>query len=70
MSGTSTPLRPLRERRPLSGGRELALAWSKRHPLLLSAASGALTVALVLVIAWFLLFSGLNGPVQFVYAAF
>lgn len=70
MNGTSTLLRLLRGRHPLSGGRELALAWSEHHPLLLVAAAGALTAALVLVIAWFLLFSGLNGPVQFVYAAF
>lgn len=66
----STLLRLLRGRHPLSGGRELALTWPGRHPLLLVVAAGALTMVLVLVIAWFLLFSGLNGPVQFVYAAF
>lgn len=66
----STLRRLLRERRPLSGGRELARAWSEHHPLLLDVAAGALTMALALVIAWFLLFSGLNGPIQFVYAAF
>lgn len=70
MSGIAAPLRLLRKRHPLSGGRELALAWSERHPLQLAVAASALTVALVLMIAWFLLFSGLNGPVQFVYAAF
>ena len=67
---TSTLRRLLRERRPLSGGRDLVRAWSEHHPLLPVVAAGALTMTLVLVIAWFLLFSGLNGPVQFVYAAF
>ena len=40
------------------------------HPTLAAAGAGLLALALAGILLWFLVFSGLNGPVQFVYASF
>ncbi len=40
------------------------------RPRLLGALAALATAAMVALLAWFLVFSGLNGPVQFVYSSF
>lgn len=42
----------------------------RRRPELLVAAAGAAVVALVVLLAWFIVFSGFSQPVQFVYDSF
>ncbi|WP_181792561.1 hypothetical protein [Paraeggerthella sp. Marseille-Q4926] len=42
----------------------------RRRPGLLVAAAGAAVVALVVLLAWFIVFSGFSQPVQFVYDSF
>lgn len=40
------------------------------RPLLAAALAFAATALLAVLLAWFVLFSGLSGPVQFVYGNF
>lgn len=40
------------------------------HPVLLGALAAAAVVVMVVLVGWFLVFSGLNEPVQFVYSSF
>ena len=40
------------------------------RPWALGALAALATAAMVALLAWFLVFSGLNGPVQFVYSSF
>lgn len=40
------------------------------RPRALGALAALATAAMVVLLAWFLVFSGLNGPVQFVYSSF
>lgn len=47
-----------------------ARAWLEARPGLLTVGAFLAVVALVAVIAWFVVFSGLSGPVQFIYDSF
>lgn len=47
-----------------------ARTWLGARPGLLQAGAFLAVVALVAVIAWFVVFSGLSGPVQFIYDSF
>lgn len=40
------------------------------RPRALGALAALATAAMVVLLAWFLVLSGLNGPVQFVYSSF
>lgn len=45
-------------------------AAAEARPRVLGALAALATAAMVVLLAWFLVFSGLNGPVHFVYSSF
>lgn len=49
---------------------EQVRAWLGERPRLVEAGAFLAVVALVALVAWFVAFSGLSGPVQFVYDSF
>ena len=55
---------------PLSHAKAWLMARAGRHPRIMGALAGALACALCALLLWFIVFSGMNGPVQFVYAGF
>lgn len=55
---------------PLSRAKAWLMARAGRHPRIMGALAGALACALCALLLWFIVFSGMNGPVQFVYAGF
>ena len=57
----------------MPGEKDLAArvrAWLGAHPGLLTTGAFLAVVALVATITWFVVFSGLSGPVQFIYDSF
>lgn len=54
----------------LAGAKAWLMARAGRHPRIMGALAGALACALCALLLWFIVFSGMNGPVQFVYAGF
>ena len=62
-----------RERIVMARARRLAAAAraaAEARPALLGAAAALAVVALALALGWFVVFSGLSEPVQFVYSSF
>jgi len=55
---------------PVTDVEERMIAFSVRHEVLTCLAAGVAAVAMVWLLTWFLIFSGLNEPVQFIYASF
>ncbi|EHF02515.1 MULTISPECIES: hypothetical protein [Olsenella] len=55
---------------PLARSKAWLIDHAAGHGTLVAVAAGCLAFALLAVLLWFLVFSGLNGPVQFVYAGF
>lgn len=55
---------------PVTDAKERAMAFSARHEVLTCLAAGAAAVVMVWLLTWFLVFSGLNEPVQFIYGSF
>lgn len=55
---------------PITDVKERVMAFSVRHEVLTCLATGAAAVAMVWLLTWFLIFSGLNEPVQFIYGSF
>lgn len=50
--------------------KQSAIDAAKRHPLVVCILVFLATSALVWLLAWFLLISGLNQPIQFIYEGF
>ena|GEM_PF-573059 len=55
---------------PVTDVKGRMMAFSVRHEFLTCLAAGVAAVAMVWLLTWFLIFSGLNEPVQFIYGSF
>lgn len=55
---------------PITDVKERVMVFSARHEVLTCLAAGAVAVVMVWLLTWFLIFSGLNEPVQFIYGSF
>lgn len=55
---------------PFADARRAILAFGERHPHLTAAAAAPACAAMVLLLVWFLVFSGYDAPQQFIYAGF
>lgn len=55
---------------PLARSKARLIGYAAGHGALVAVAAGCLAFVLSALLLWFLVFSGLNGPVQFVYAGF
>ena len=59
-----------RQKHPIASAKKRLVAWALARPRALAAGIMLATLVLGGVLVWFLIFSGLNEPVQFIYSAF
>ncbi len=62
--------RPKKPLTPFANARVAIIAFGNRHPALTGFGSAVAAVGMVLLLVWFLVFSGFDSPPTFIYAGF
>ena len=70
MNATRQPKRAARLKHPVKAAKAKATALFAAHPFWSMFLTAAATAGMCVLLVWFLVFSGFNSPVQFIYAGF